>query len=185
MSIAEVIRKIRHNLSADRIGPDVPFTHWRLHFRSSMLALCKKRFREFHDTADFRPGAYAVGCSRIRIGARVVVRPGSMLFGESDTLEESIVVEDDVMMGAGVQIYINNHRFDRLDIPLIDQGYYPDSAVRLKRGCWIGANAILLPGVTVGENSVVGAGSVVTRSIADGVVAAGCPARELRRIGPR
>ncbi len=106
-----------------------------------------------------------------------------MFFGESETLVDSIVVEDDVMIGSGVHIYINNHRFDRMDIPLIDQGYYPDAPVILKKGCWVGANSILLPGVTIGENAVVGAGSVVTRSIGDGVVAVGSPAREIRRIG--
>lgn len=184
MLIAELIRKVRYNLTADRIGPDMPFTHWRLHLKSTMRALCGKRFKVFHPTADFRPGAYAVGCSRISIGSRVVVRPGCMLFGESETLADSIVIEDDVMMGSGVHVYINNHRFDRSDIPLIDQGYYPDAAVRLKKGCWIGANVVLLAGVTVGENSVVGAGSVVTRSIGDGVVAAGSPAKEIRKIGP-
>lgn len=184
MLIAEIIQKIRYNLSADRIGPDMPFTHWRLHYKSTMLALCKLRFKAFDDTAEFRAGAYAVGCSRISIGARVVVRPGSMFFGESEELEKSIVIEDEVMLGSGVHIYINNHRFDRMDIPLIDQGYYPDSAVRLKRGCWIGANSVILPGVTIGENSVVGAGSVVTRSVADGTVVAGCPARVLCKIGP-
>jgi acetyltransferase-like isoleucine patch superfamily enzyme len=183
MRIAEVINKIRYNLAADRIGPDMPFTHWRLHFRSTMLALCKKRFKRFDETAEFRPGAYAVGCSRISFGARVVVRPGCMFFGESETLEDSIVIEDDVMIGSGVHIYISNHRFDRTDLPLIDQGYTPDSGVRLKSGCWIGANAILLPGVTIGKNSIVGAGSVVTRSIPDGVMAVGCPAREIRKIG--
>lgn len=185
MLIAELFNKIRYNLAADRIGPDMPFTHWRLHLKSTMLALCKKRFKAFHDTAEFRPGAYAVGCSLISIGARVVVRPGCMLFGESETLDVSIVIEDDVMLGSGVHIYNTNHRFDRMDVPLIDQGYYPDAAVTLKRGCWIGANAILLPGVTIGENSVVGAGSVVTRSIGDGVVAVGCPARVIRKIGPQ
>jgi acetyltransferase-like isoleucine patch superfamily enzyme len=183
MLIAELFRKIRYNLTADRIGPDMPFTHWRLHLRSTMRSLCGRKFKAFHETADFRPGAYAVGCSRISLGARVVVRPGCMFFGESETLEESIVIENDVMLGSGVHIYINNHRFDRLDVPLIDQGYYPDAPVVLKKGCWVGANSILLPGVTIGENAVVGAGSVVTRSIGNGVVAVGSPAREIRRIG--
>lgn len=185
MMISEFINKIRYNLTADRIGPDMPFTHWQLHLKSTMHSLCKKRFKVFDDTAEFRPGAYAVGCSQIRIGARVVVRPGCMFFGESDTLDEAIVIEDNVMIGSGVHIYTHNHRFDRIDVPLVEQGYYPSAAVRLKRGCWIGANSVLLPGVTVGENSVIGAGSVVTRSVGDGMVAVGCPAREIRKIGPR
>jgi len=183
MLIIDIIKKIRYNTTADRIGPDIPFTHWKLFYKKQMLSLCKKKFRFFSATADFRPGAYAIGCSQITIGERVVIRPATMLFGESVSLETSIVIEDDVMMGCGVHIYINNHRFDRLDIPLIDQGYYPDEAVILKKGCWIGANAILLPGVTIGENSVVGAGSVVTKSIPDGVVAAGIPAKVIKKIG--
>lgn len=49
-------------------------------------------------------------------------------------------------------------------------------------GCWIGANAIILPGVTVGKNSVVGAGSVVTRDVPPGVFAAGNPCRVIREL---
>jgi acetyltransferase-like isoleucine patch superfamily enzyme len=147
-----------------------------------MLKLCKRKFKEFADSAEFRPGAYAVGCSKIKIGKRVVIRPGIMLFAVSDTLDTAITIEDDVMMGCGVHIYTNNHKFDDPDIPLIDQGYYPDEAVVLKKGCWIGANAIILPGVIIGENSVVGAGSVVTKSIPDKVVAVGNPARVIKSI---
>ena len=43
------------------------------------------------------------------------------------------------MLGSGIHVYINNHKFESLDIPLIDQGY-PDKPVILRRGCWIGAN---------------------------------------------
>lgn len=183
MLIIDIIKKFKYNLGADRIGPDHPFTHWRLYYKKEMLVLCKKKFKKFSNTSVFRPGAYAVGCSKIEIGERVVIRPGVMLFGESVTLKTSIIIEDDVMMGCGVHFYINNHKFERSDIPLINQGYYPDEMIVLKKGCWIGANAMLLPGVTIGENSVVGAGSVVTKSITDGVVAAGNPARIIKVIG--
>ncbi|MGL2988127.1 acyltransferase [Flavobacterium sp. RSSA_27] len=182
MLIIDLIKKIKYNLTADRIGPDHPFTHWQLYFKKEMITLCKKKFKHFADTADFRPGAYAVGCSNIEIGHRVVIRPGVMLFGESEILKTSIIIEDNVMMGCGVHIYINNHKFDRFDIPLIDQGYYPDEMVILKKGCWIGANAIILPGVTIGRNSVVGAGSIVTKSVPEGVVVAGNPARIIKEI---
>lgn len=182
MLIIRIIKKIRYDFRADRIGPDLPFTHWRLYFRKEMQVFCKKKFKRFPKTADFRPGAYAVGCSQIQIGERVVIRPGVKMFGESDILKTSINIEDDVMMGCGVHFYVNNHKFDRLDIPLIDQGYYPPKMIVLKQGCWIGANSILLPGVTVGKNSVVGAGSIVTKSIPDGVVAAGNPAKIIRKI---
>lgn len=180
-----ILNKIKYDLNADRIGPDIPFTHWRLFFTKKMIALCKMKFKKFSDTAQFRAGAYAVGCSRIEIGNRVIIRPGCMLFGESESLQTSIIIEDNVMMGCGVHFYINNHKFDNPSVPLIDQGYYPDEPVILRKGCWIGANSILLPGVEIGENSVIGAGSVVTKSVPPRSVAVGNPARVIKIIeGP-
>lgn len=184
MLINEIVRKIRFCYKADRIGPDIPFTHWKLHFQSLKMKLCTEKFRKFSSTADFRPGAYAIGCSQIEIGDRVIIRPGTMLFGETvQQMDVSIIIEDDVMMGCGVHVYVNNHKFDETSVSLIDQGYYPDEAVVLKKGCWIGANAILLPGVTIGENAVIGAGAVVTKSIPMGSVAVGNPAKVIRSIG--
>ena len=178
----KIIRKIIFDIKSDRLGPDLPFTHWKLHFRNKMINICKNKFKHFSDTAVFRPGAYAVGCKKITIGKEVVIRPGVKLFGESLTLDTSIIIEDYVLMGCGVNIYINNHRFDRMDIPLIQQGHYDDKQVILKEGCWIGANAIILCGVTIGKNAVVGAGSIVTKSVPDGYVVAGNPARVIKKI---
>ena len=179
MRFAEIQQRVAFWRDADRIGPDVPLTHWRLHFKSTMRALCESKFRRFGEAAEFRPGAYAVVCSRISLGCRVVIRPGCMLFA-NDTGD--ITIEDDVMLGSGVHIYVGNHRFDDPTRAVIDQGHTPSRAVVLKRGCWVGANAIVLPGVTIGENAVVGAGSVVTKDIASSVVAAGNPARVIRPI---
>ena len=89
------------------------------------------------------------------------------------------------MLGSGVHFYINNHKFDKTDIPIIDQGYYPDEKIVLEKGCWIGANTIILPGVIVGANSVIGAGSVVTKSIPSGMVAIGSPAKIVKEIKPK
>ncbi len=52
----------------------------------------------------------------------------------------------------------------------------------LKRNCWIGANSIILPGVTVGENSLVAAGSVVTKDVPADSVVAGVPARVIKKV---
>lgn len=183
MLITEIFKKIEFSLKTTRIGPDIPFTHWMLYYKTSMYKLCKKKFFYFADDAEMRPGAYAVGCNKISIGSRVIIRPGTMLFGETIiNLEKSIIIEDDVMMGCGVHIYVNNHRFDRIDIPLIDQGYYPDKPVKLNKGCWIGANTIIMPGVEIGKNSVIGAGSVVTKSIPQNTVAMGSPAIVIKYI---
>jgi acetyltransferase-like isoleucine patch superfamily enzyme len=181
--IREIRERWRFWKSADRIGPDIPATHWRLHFSSTMRRLCEARFQHFGQDAQFRAGAYAVCCSKISVGARVVIRPGSMLFADPREGGAGIVIEDDVMMGSAVHLYVNNHRFEDPRVPILDQGHLPSQAVVLKRGCWIGAGTIVLPGVTIGENAVVGAGSVVVRSVPPRAVAVGNPARVVRELG--
>jgi acetyltransferase-like isoleucine patch superfamily enzyme len=180
MLLFELFERIRFWEKADRLGPDMLSTHLRLYFKSSARRLCKRKFKAFADDAEFRPGAYAVACSSISIGRKVVVRPGCMLMATSNSGGE-ITIEDEVLLGPGVQIYTNNHRFDDPTRPVKQQGHFPDAPVVLKRGCWVAANAIVLAGVTVGENAVVGAGSVVTRDVPRGVVVAGSPAKAIRQ----
>lgn len=179
--LKEVAGRIGYWHKCDRIGPDVPWTHWRLFFKSTMTGLCRAKFKYFDDTAEVRPGVYIIGCSRISIGRRVVLRPGVCLHGNPEGAE--IVIEDDVMLGQGVHIYVDNHNFSEPSVPIIDQGFYASEGVTLKKGCWVGANAIILPGVTIGRNSVVGAGSIVTKSVPDKVLAAGNPARIIKTLG--
>lgn len=68
---------------------------------------------------------------------------------------------------------------------LREEGYQYNLPVTIGSCCWIGAGAIILPGVTVGDNTVIGAGSVVTKDIPSGVVAVGNPCRVIREIGER
>lgn len=175
-------KRVKFWKNADRLGPDIIYTHWRLYFKSTMISLCKKKFKYFDDTAEFRPGAYAIACSNIYIGRRVVIRPNTMLFADPRENGTGIIIDDDVSIGSGVQMYVQNHRFNNTDVPIMDQGHYMSKKIVLKRGCWVGANVIILPGVTIGENAVVGAGSVVTKSIPDKVVAVGNPARIIRHL---
>ncbi len=102
-----------------------------------------------------------------------------MLFATSDA---KILVEDDVLVGSGVHIYVSNHKFDSTTVPIIKQGHSPSKDVIIKKGAWIGANTIILPGVVVGRNSVVGAGSVVTKTVDDHVVVAGSPAAVIKEL---
>lgn len=177
MFFIQVIYKIKFWKNTDRIGPDIIWSYWRLFFRSTMVKLCQKKFRQFGNSSEIRPGAYVIGCSQISIGERVVIRPGTMLHGESDSLENTILIEDDVLIGCGVHIYVENHNFIDPERLISEQGHSFAKQVVLKKGCWIGANVIILPGVVVGCNSVVGAGAVITKSIPNGVVAVGNPAK--------
>ena len=178
-----MLARIRFWRNVDRLGPDIPYTHWRLYFPKLMKNLGKRLFDQFGSGAEFRPGAYAVACKKISIGSNVIIRPGSMLFADPGEQKAGrIDIEDDVMIGSGVHIYVTNHRFEDPHVPLINQGDAPTQNVLLKNGCWVGANSIILPGVTIGANTVIGAGSIVTKSIPDRVIAAGNPAIIIRKL---
>ncbi len=150
-----------------------------------MTNLCRIKFAEFGEGAEFRPGAFADACSKIRIGRNVVIRPGTFLFADPREGGGTITIEDDALIGPGVHIYTNNHEFKNPDIPIINQGYPPASptdSVIVRKGSWIGSSVVILPGVEIGENSVIGAGSLVTRSIPPRSVFAGNPAIMIQQI---
>lgn len=88
-----------------------------------------------------------------------------------------IVIEDDVMIGPRVNITSENHPVD-----VATRNTMLPAKVVIKRNAWIGAGATILPGVTVGENSVVAAGAVVTADVPANTVVAGVPARILKQI---
>jgi len=85
----------------------------------------------------------------------------------------------DVLLGPNVQIYTPSHP---LDAELRSTGAEFSRAIRIGNRVWIGGGAILCPGVTIGDNTTIGAGSVVTRDIPANVVAAGNPCRIIRHL---
>ncbi|MFQ9923865.1 MAG: sugar O-acetyltransferase [Beduini sp.] len=90
-----------------------------------------------------------------------------------------IYIDDYVMIGPNVTIATGTHPI----LPELRlQAYQYNMPVHIKKNVWLGAGCIVLPGVTIGENTVIGAGSVVTKDIPANVVAAGTPCRVLREI---
>jgi acetyltransferase-like isoleucine patch superfamily enzyme len=116
----------------------------------------------------------------LRVGANTYIGPHCLLGAAG-----GIVIEDDVTLGAYVQLLAENHRFDDPDRPVGEQGV-TRRGIRIGSGSWLGNSVIVLDGVTVGPNAVIGAGSVVTRDVPSGAVVAGNPARVIRqRATPR
>lgn len=85
-----------------------------------------------------------------------------------------------VMMGPRVNLLSEQHNADDTATPMKMQGVQR-SFIRIEDDCWIGANATILAGVTIGRGSIVGAGAVVTRDVPPGSVVAGVPARVIRQ----
>ncbi|KHS85090.1 MULTISPECIES: acyltransferase [Pectobacterium] len=177
----KIINRIKFYLLSPRLGPDMFLTHILLHSNFFSKILCEKKFKTFGEKSYFRPGAYAIETKKIEIGNNVVIRPGTMLFasplGEDTT---NIEIHDNVLIGSGVHVYVSNHEYRKIDVDIIFQGHQEVKKVVIEQGCWIGANAILLPGVTIGKGSVVGAGSIVTKSVPPHTVVVGNPAKIIK-----
>lgn len=114
--------------------------------------------------------------SRISIGSRVVSTGGLQVAAHKE-----IAIEDDVLFATNVNITDGLHGFESATEPYKYQGIFRIAPIVIKRGCWIGQNTVILPGVVIGEQSIVGANSVVTTSIPDRCIAAGAPAKVVRR----
>lgn len=177
-----MLKKLSFWINSKRLGPDMPITHIMLHSKRLGKRLCENKFAQFGEGSQFRVGAYAVETKNIAIGKHVVIRPGTMLFASPAAADLQIIIEDYVLIGSGVQVYVSNHSFNDTSKPIYFQGHDTIKKVRIKAGCWIGANTIILPGVTIGKNSVIGAGSIVTKDIPDNCVVVGCPARVIKEI---
>lgn len=182
MIIFEFLNRLKFWLNTDRLGPDIVGNHYRLYFKNSARKLCKKKFKYFGEGSEFRPGSYAYGCSQISIGKNVVIRPTTMLFANISEEGSEIIIEDNCLIGSGVHFYVTNHKFSNIHEPIFNQGHSQSKTITVKTGSWIGANAIILPGVSIGKNSVVGAGSVVTKSVPDYKIVAGNPARIIKHL---
>jgi galactoside O-acetyltransferase len=91
-----------------------------------------------------------------------------------------IYVGENTMLGPNVVLATAGHPI----LPeLREKGYQYNMPIHIGKNCWLGAGVIVLPGVTIGDHSVIGAGSIVTRDIPANVVAVGNPCRVLRPIG--
>lgn len=111
-----------------------------------------------------------------KVGKKVYIGSRFMLAAMNSETGDSLEIEDRVAIGPGVILVLSSDaNYSRLveKIPPVR------GRIHLKKDCWLGAGAIVLPNVTIGEGAIVGAGSVVTRNVPDNTVVAGVPAREI------
>ena len=139
-------------------------------------ALLREMFAEIGEDCYIEPPLRAnFGGRFVHFGRRVYANFGLTLVDDTH-----IYVGEGTMFGPNVVLDTAAH-------PILPaaraEGLQFNLPVRIGRNCWIGAGAVILPGITIGDNTVVGAGSVVTRDLPDNVVSVGSPCRVLREIG--
>jgi maltose O-acetyltransferase len=150
---------------------------WMARYNASMAmhpderrAFLVERFAEVGAGVVIRPPFYCDYGFNIRVGRNVFMNFNCVVL---DVVEVSI--GEGAQIGPGVQILTADHPRDP---ELRRQGKEFGRPVRIGRNVWIGGGAILLPGVSIGDDALIGAGSVVTRDVASGATVVGNPARE-------
>ena len=139
-------------------------------------ALMKEMFAEIGEGCYIEPPFHANwGGAHVHFGNNVYCNFNLTLVDDTH-----IYVGDRTKFGPNVTVATAGHPI----LPeLREQAYQYNFPVHIGKNCWIGSGAVILPGVTIGDNSVIGAGSVVTKDIPANVVAVGNPCRVLREIG--
>lgn len=139
-------------------------------------ALIKEMFAEAGEGCYIEPPFHANwGGKHVRLGNYVYANFNLTLVDDGN-----IDIGDNVMFAPNVTVITATHPV----LPALrEKGLQFNVDVKICSNVWIGAGAIIMPGITVGENSVVGAGSVVTKDVPPNTVVVGNPARVLREIG--
>ncbi|MBE6672259.1 MAG: sugar O-acetyltransferase [Ruminococcaceae bacterium] len=143
--------------------------------RQTML---KEMFAEIGEDCYIEPPLHSNwGGKHVHFGKNVYANFGLTLVDDTH-----IYVGDYTMFAPHVTLATAGHPI----LPeLREQAYQYNAPIRIGRNCWLGAGVIVLPGITIGDNSVIGAGSVVTKDIPANVVAYGNPCKVIREIGEK
>lgn len=128
--------------------------------------------RDVDETFVLFPPFYTDCGKNIKVGKNVFINSGCCFQDQG-----GVIISDDVLIGQQVVLATLNHDI----VPSKRKDMFP-RPVKIGKNVWIGAHATILSGVEIGENSIVAAGAVVTKSVPDNVVVAGVPAKIIRHI---
>lgn len=128
--------------------------------------------KKVDDTFFMIPPFYTDFGHNIRIGKNVFVNHACTFMDRG-----GITLEDGVLVGPKVNLITTNHPLE----PELRRSTY-SKPILIKERAWIGANATIMPGVTVGENAIVAAGAVVTKDVPANSIVAGVPARVVKKL---
>lgn len=140
-----------------RYLPQYPMPGYRLAYKIRYF-LCEHIFASIGANVLIKRKAYFGNGAEIQIGDNSQI-------GINCIMDNDIIIGNDVTMGPDVIIYTSSHEYKDLGIPINQQGKKPHRKVIIGNNVWIGARCIILPGVTIGDNSIIGANTVVTKDV--------------------
>jgi maltose O-acetyltransferase len=153
---------------------------WMLRYNASAglpvtqrLALLRERLASVGDGTEVRPPFHCDYGGNISLGERVFLNFNCVIL---DVVP--VIIGDGTQIGPAVQIYAADHP---RDAATRRSGLEFGRPIQVGRNVWVGGGTIILPGVRIGDDAVIGAGSVVTRDVPAGATVAGNPARPLAR----
>ena len=169
----EITRQQMVYLDNLRLYNEIP--HVQMDRREAML---RQMFAEVGEGCYIESPFYAnFGGHHVHLGNNVYTNFNLTLVDDTH-----IYIGDCTMIGPNVTIATAGHP---IELGLRSRGLQYNMPVHIGKNCWLGAGVIVMPGVTIGDNTVIGAGSIVTRDIPANVVAVGNPCRVMRPVGER
>lgn len=133
-------------------------------------ALIRELFPNMGENTRVQPPLQVNLGANVKIGSNV-----SIMYNLLCMSAGGITIEDGALIAANCSLISNNHDFKIREIITC-------KPIVIKKKAWIGAGSTILPGVTIGENAIVGAGSVVTKDVAPNTLVAGVPAKFIKNI---
>ena len=166
-------------LQLDCLEKQYDYNLTRPHELEKRFEMLKSMFTEVGEGSYIEPPLHSNwGGHHTHLGKQVYANFGLTLVDDTH-----IYVGDYTMLGPNVVLATAGHPI----LPELrgERALQYNLPIRIGRNCWLGAGVIVMPGVTIGDNSVIGAGSVVTKDVPANVVAVGNPCRVLREIGEK
>ena len=144
---------------------------------STRTEYLRNAFGSLGEKCYIEPPLYFDHGYNIHVGNGVYMNTGCIILDQCP-----VNIGDNTLFGPRVGVYCALHPVDAMIRNLLVEGGKP---ITIGKNCWIGGNAVICPGVTIGDNVVIGAGSVVTKDIPANTVAVGNPCKVIREIGDK
>ncbi len=177
----DFVRRIRL-LAYYGFARHLPGTHHRnslgqiLRCRRIREIICRGLFKRAGTNINIEKGVYFGDGGQVEVGDNAKIGFNFEVLGPA-----IFTLGRNVMIGPEVLFITINHRFDRTDVPVKEQGHQPPKGIVVEDDVWIGARVIVLPGVRIGTGAIVGVGAVVTKDVPANTIVGGNPAKVIRQ----